>query len=479
MIRKNIKNAFAVLLGAAMCMTAFSGLSSGVNGLHNANDASVVQAAGNGSDNNSNAGSNANSEDDSKASGERKPEYKNVNKKTIKNFLMTGLEPMGTTMYLYGGGWNEEDTGAGTEARTIGLSPRWAEFASKQTSSYNYKDYNYKTDPNVIHDGLDCSGYVGWVLYNTLETEDGKEGYVDYNNKVLERLQSEGYGTITKASNVTDYKPGDIMKTPDHVWIVVGPCDDGSVVLMHSSPPGVQFSGTPTPSGKTSSEAVTIAAYYKEAYYKSWYNRYPSSSKGMSYLSGYDQFRWTTSGSDSDGSSNNSFSDPEGYQNMTAVEVLKNLFGTYPPGYEKSGASGTWKKDSKGWWFEYTNGSYPVSNWEQISGNWYYFNSSGYMTTGWQKVGDTWYYMDSDGAMKTGWVKSSGIWYYLTSSGAMATGWVQDGTTWYYMNSSGAMQTGWVKSGSHWYYLKSSGAMAANEKINGYYVNSNGEWDGK
>ena len=110
-------------------------------------------------------------------------------KKTIKEFLKTGLEPMGTTMYTYGGGWNEEDTGAGTEARTIGLSARWAEFAAQQTSSYNYKDYDYKKNGDVIHLGLDCSGYVGWVLYNTLETENGKEGYVDYNNKVLERLQ--------------------------------------------------------------------------------------------------------------------------------------------------------------------------------------------------------------------------------------------------------------------------------------------------
>ena len=397
------------------------------------------------------------------------------NKKTIKNFLKTGLEPMGTTMYLYGGGWNEEDTGAGTEARTIGVSSRWAEFASKQTSSYSHKNYNYKTDPNVIHDGLDCSGYVGWVLYNTLETENGKEGYVDYNNKVLERLQSEGYGTLTMSSNVTNYKPGDIMKTPDHVWIVVGPCEDGSVVLMHSSPPGVQFSGTPTPSGNTSSQAVTLATYYKKTYYKDWYDRYPSSSKGMSYLSGYDQFRWTVG---------SSFSDPDGYQNMTAVQVLKDLFGTVPPGFEENssgstGTTGTWKKDSKGWWYEYSNGSYPASKWEKIGGQWYYFKSSGYMAAGWQKDGGVWYYLESSGEMKTGWVKSGGVWYYLQSSGAMATGWIKDGADWYYMNSSGAMQTGWVKSGSKWYYLKSSGAMAVSEKIDGYYVNSNGEWDGK
>ena len=96
------------------------------------------------------------------------------NKKSIKGFIKTALEPLGTTMYIYGGGWNEEDTGAGIEARTIGLSKEWEEFAKKQTSSYNYKDYDYKKDVSVIHLGLDCSGFVGWALYNTLETENGK-----------------------------------------------------------------------------------------------------------------------------------------------------------------------------------------------------------------------------------------------------------------------------------------------------------------
>ncbi len=391
-------------------------------------------------------------------------------KKTIKEFLKTGLEPMGTTMYTYGGGWNEEDTGAGTEARTIGLSSRWAEFAAQQTSSYNYKNYDYKKNGDVIHLGLDCSGYVGWVLYNTLETENGKEGYVDYNNKVLERLQKEGYGTLTMAANVQDYKPGDIMKTPDHMWIVVGPCSDGSVVLMHSSPPGVQFSGTPTPSGNKNSEAVTIATYYKKTYYSSWYEKYPDSTKGISYLSGYNQFRWSTTGS--------SFSDPEGYQNMTAVEVLKDLFGTVPPGYDtgNNSSNGTWKKDSKGWWYQLSDGSYPASKWLQIDNKWYYFNKSGYMSTGWVKDGSIWYYMNSSGAMQTGWIKSGSKWYYMDSSGAMQTGWVKDGSTWYYLNSSGDMATGWVKDGADWYYLKSSGAMAANESIGSYYVDASGKW---
>mgnify|MGYP002263929091 FL=1 len=37
-----------------------------------------------------------------------------------------------------------------------------------------------------------------------------------------------------------------------------------------------------------------------------------------------------------------------------------------------------WKQNSKGWWYQYSNGAYPKSTWRQIKGKWYYFNSNGY-----------------------------------------------------------------------------------------------------
>lgn len=46
--------------------------------------------------------------------------------------------------------------------------------------------------------------------------------------------------------------------------------------------------------------------------------------------------------------------------------------------------AGTWKQDSKGWWYQNDNASYPVSQWQWIDGNndgtaeCYYFNSEGY-----------------------------------------------------------------------------------------------------
>lgn len=83
--------------------------------------------------------------------------------------------------------------------------------------------------------------------------------------------------------------------------------------------------------------------------------------------------------------------------------------------------SGKWIKDSMGWWYRHSDGSYTTNDWEYIAGEWYYFNKQGYMQTGWISVGGKWYYLNSSGAMQTGWVSVGGKWYYLNSSGAMQT----------------------------------------------------------
>lgn len=105
-----------------------------------------------------------------------------------------------------------------------------------------------------------------------------------------------------------------------HVWIVVGQCSDGSVVLLHSSPAGVQINGTVTPQGKKNSQAVALAKKYMKKYYGEWYQKFPKVDRGSSYLSHYGQMRWRTTGK------NVVLSDPDGYQDMSAEEVLKALF---------------------------------------------------------------------------------------------------------------------------------------------------------
>ena len=139
--------------------------------------------------------------------------------------------------------------------------------------------------------------------------------------------------------------------------------------------------------------------------------------------------------------------------------------------------SGTWKKDSTGWWYQWSDRSYPAKMFLKISGKTYYFNASGYMVTGWQYIGGKWYYFDGSGAMVTGWQYLGGKWYYMNSSGVMLTGKQYIGGKWYYFNGSGAMVTGWQYIGGKWYYFNGSGAMATGWQYIGgkwYYMNSSG-----
>ena len=205
---------------------------------------------------------------------------------TMENYLVTAFSPVGQTMYIWGGGWNEEDTGAGVDATTLGLSPVWAEFASKQTAEYDYHDYKYE-----IHKGLDCSGYVGWLIYNLMETEDGKDGYVMKSSLMAEEFAKKGWGTYTPAEKVSDWQLGDIMSMKGHVWISLGTMEDGSVLILHSSVVGVIVCGTSLPEGEDS-QAVRLARQFMSTCYPDWYEKFPDCSRPYSYLSGSGQFRW-------------------------------------------------------------------------------------------------------------------------------------------------------------------------------------------
>ena len=125
--------------------------------------------------------------------------------------------------------------------------------------------------------------------------------------------------------------------------------------------------------------------------------------------------------------------------------------------------NGTWKRDGRGWWYRYEDGTYPADTTLAIDGATYRFDARGYMRTGWVKEQGSWYYHNASGAQASGWVLDGISWYYLDpATGAMATGWVKDGENWYYLNpTTGKMMTGWLKDGGAWYYLKTgSGAMA-------------------
>lgn len=73
-------------------------------------------------------------------------------------------------------------------------------------------------------------------------------------------------------------------------------------------------------------------------------------------------------------------------------------------GWYAKGYYGTWKKDSKGWWYQ-DAAWYPVSQWLKIDKKWYHFNSSGYMDTS-KWVGKS--YVGEDGAWIEGYKNADG-----------------------------------------------------------------------
>ncbi len=123
-----------------------------------------------------------------------------------------------------------------------------------------------------------------------------------------------------------------------------------------------------------------------------------------------------------------------------------------------SNVKGTWKKDSKGWWFEYTNGTYPVWDWIYTDNNWYFFDRSGYMASSEYRFGC--------------WLNADGSWNTAYSDGK----WKSDANGWWYEDHNWYPTNTWLKIDGSWYYFKSNGYMACNEYIDGYWLGADGAW---
>lgn len=192
-------------------------------------------------------------------------------------------------MYIWGGGWDNEDSTAGATSTHLGLSMQWETFAREQDASYNFEDHRFERE-----NGLDCSGYVGWVIYNTFETENGLQGYVTASTDLAESLANRGWGKLIH--NPKEFLPGDIVSMEGHVWICLGTCADGSVLLVHSSPPGVSVCGTTLPNVSETEESIAIqlATEFMNSYYPEWQEKYPRRNVSPSYLENVSVFRWST-----------------------------------------------------------------------------------------------------------------------------------------------------------------------------------------
>lgn len=184
--------------------------------------------------------------------------------------------------------------------------------------------------------------------------------------------------------------------------------------------------------------------------------------------------RRASSGSDDSDNSGGSGST----KNPAATNFGKNVSNNSS---SENDAQGTWKRDNKGWWFEFKDGTYPAG--EKTS------DQNG-EKLGWIQKDGKWWAFGSDGYLKRGWAQdnASGKWYLIDENTGMQTSWHYDESDqhWYYLDpASGAMLTGWQFINGKWYYLsKISGAVPLGSMYrefrtpDGYYVDKDGAWDG-
>ena len=289
-------------------------------------------------------------------------------KLTLKNFLATAMEPVGTALYVYGGTWDWQDVNSSNQSMTIGLSQSWIDFFQSQDKTYHYKNpnpaesyYPHNAWNQYYYAGIDCSGYVGWSVYNLMNTENStvadNKGYVMSATKQAGVFASnEGWGTMDMGDVLMDettgkpwvdedgdgrriyegheFKPGDIFSMNGHVWISLGTCKDGSIVFMHSTPnttngAGVQISAI---GPNKNCEAYKLANQYMNKYFPQWSERYGDQVLCLTFDS-YTKVYGDYAGKFSWNLKNGVISDPDGYADMTPAEILADLF------HENTGSS--------------------------------------------------------------------------------------------------------------------------------------------
>lgn len=141
---------------------------------------------------------------------------------------------------------------------------------------------------------------------------------------------------------------------------------------------------------------------------------------------------------------------------LIAAAISVAIVGAYTPA-TASANGGSWQRDSVGWWYKNSNGSYPKNNWQRIDGKWYYFDGRGYI------IHSKWEYIN-------------GHWYYFNTSGHMTENtWKMIGDKWYYFDTKGHMLSNqWVGD----YYVGKDGDMLKNTVTpDNYVVGSDGKWD--
>ena len=245
--------------------------------------------------------------------------------RTLKALLAAAAAPLGRVLYVYGGGWDWQDSGAGPQTRSPAPAPEWHAFFQAQDGRYSYRDHRQSGGRNPWYfAGLDCSGYLGWAVYAALYDRAGLTGLVCPAQRMAGELATRGWGALLPAPE--SFRPGDICSIRGHVWLCMGTCGDGSVLLAHSTPSpsregcpggGVQLSAL-SPDG-SGGEALALADAVMRRR-PAWYRRYAPIAEPWDVYTGLagGVFRWALDGS-------GPLTDPEDCASRSAPEVLALL----------------------------------------------------------------------------------------------------------------------------------------------------------
>ena len=194
-------------------------------------------------------------------------------------------------------------------------------------------------------------------------------------------------------------------------------------------------------------------------------------------------------------------------------------------GSSTAASDGSFKTDSKGKYYEYSDGTRLKNCFQTINTRTYYFKSDGYVAKGLTTIdGDLYLFNTSTGVMCKGWVTYKGNKYYFDEedgyayseweeigghyyyfapkthimakgfywvkskkhyfdeNGVEKFGWITVGGKKYYLDEYGVVQYGWQLLGGRKYYFDSEGALVTgNVKIDGivYRFDTNGVFRGK
>ncbi len=237
--------------------------------------------------------------------------YTNASAASVSELMYSAFSPIGKCLYVYGGGWNEADDGAGEEAVSYGISDTWVDFYNANGADYDYKNTRY-----MIHSGLDCTGFMGWCMYQMFGNYYSDTGYV-FLAKEMAAKYADLFGCeLISKNSVKKRRCGDIMCSSGHAFMVVGECPDGSMVFIHASPPNVSLCGTYTPDGGKYSQAINLAEFYMRTFYNECFAKFPVCSRDTDYLKSYDQMSWKES----------VLTDTDGYRDMDAESILHDMF---------------------------------------------------------------------------------------------------------------------------------------------------------